>query len=180
MCSSAEPVSRSAASVVPAAPATASKVFFDLFDAEVMAAFDGRLDGGSGEGFTASLVSCDAQGWPVTALLGPGEILAIDRHRLIVALWPASRANRHLAATRQASLDFVLATRFYQLRLRVERSDDINGLTLHRMVLVEGETQTVPYASLTTGIRYTLDREEETIARWREQVTLMRDAAKKA
>lgn len=163
------------------APATASKVFFETFDDNVMAAFNGQLDGGSGvgEGFTASLVSCDASGWPVTALLGPAEVLAIDRRRLLLALWPASRANRHIASTRQASLDFVVAASFYQLRLRLERSDDVAGLVLHRMTLVEGEAQTVPYATLTTGIRYTLEQPADTFVRWRDQLTVMRDTAKK-
>lgn len=147
-------------------------------EAEVSA--DGR------DGFTLSLTTLDGEGWPRTALLGLAEVLAPDPDHLVLALWPTSRGNQCLVAQGRALLSFVFAGRFHQWRLVVRRSatlafaDDGASLACHLVALDGGEAHSVPYATLTSGIRYTLRDAVVTGARWREQTRCMRRFAKGA
>ena len=135
--------------------------------------------------FTLSLLTTGTDGWPVTSLLGPGEAFVIDAARVRIALWSSARANANLAREERATLDFIFDGCFYQLRLRaigrapLELAADVpsggagHTLVCHELVLVEGEAQRVPYAELTSGIRYRLTGDaaarRETAERWRMQ-----------
>ena len=70
---------------------------FDEWPPALRALFDGEALG-SKIGFTASLITCDAQGHLRTSLLGIGELYAPDARTLAFALWPSSRAARTLSA----------------------------------------------------------------------------------
>jgi len=135
--------------------------------------------------FTLSLLTTGTDGWPVTSLLGPGEAFVIDAARVRIALWSSARANANLAREERATLDFIFDGCFYQLRLRAIGHAPLaldadtppagagHTLVCHELVLVEGEAQRVPYAELTSGIRYRLTGDaaarRETVARWRKQ-----------
>ncbi|WP_347556055.1 hypothetical protein [Robbsia sp. KACC 23696] len=147
-------------------------------------------DGGDGvepDGpqFTLSLLTTGTDGWPVTSLLGPGEVVVIDAVRVRIALWSSARANGNLAREERATLDFIFEGCFFQLRLRSmghaplvlskrARADATTStLVCHELLLVEGEAQRVPYAELTSGIRYRLTGDAtaraDTAERWRAQ-----------
>lgn len=170
-----------------AASPVVEKRHFRSLPADVLACFDGRLETADPHGkigFTASLITLDRQTRAVTALLGPGEIYAADPHTLVIALWSMSRANQNLSRDAEANvtarmkLDFVAGDCFYQLHLHVARSTPssthaASRLTLHLATLDEGEGQRVPYATLTSGIRYELADRARTIDAWQQQVRAM-------
>ncbi|MCP1121112.1 hypothetical protein JOE11_001101 [Robbsia andropogonis] len=129
--------------------------------------------------FTLSLLTTGVDGWPVTSLLGPGEVVVVGEVQVRIALWPTARANSNIVREERATLDFVFDGHFHQLRLRALRRAplvvDASAPTLvcHELLLVEGEAQKVPYAELTSGIRYRLTGDaacrRETAVRWRVQ-----------
>jgi hypothetical protein len=149
-----------------------AKTAFERLDARLCGLFDGDLAGKMG--FTASLVTLDTAQRAITALLGPGEIFAPDAGTVILALWPGSRANRNLGGSGRATLTFVEEGCFYQLYLVLARSIDADGLIYHEMTLESGEGQTVPYATLTSGIRYDLADRDATLLQWQRQLSAMR------
>jgi len=146
----------------------AQKVSFTTLDATCMQYFGGSLEAVP-DGFTASLVTISEDGWPITSLLGPGELYAIDDRHLALALWPASRAQQNMLRTGRASLDFVAGARFYQLHVTRLHSQTVDGLMLIQTELSGGEAQSVPYAQLTAGIQYVLQDPSASLARWQRQ-----------
>ncbi|MGI4857831.1 MAG: hypothetical protein ACRYHA_13155 [Janthinobacterium lividum] len=185
MCSSAE-----AAAADRGGDASAN-ARLDTLDDVLLRWFDGaahasRAPDDARAGFTLSLTTIDEAGWPRTALLGLAEVFAPDSGHLVLALWRASRSNRCLRAQGRAMLSFVFENRFHQWRLVMRRSEthvdagDDPGLVCHLMALEGGEAHSVPYATLTSGIRYALADETATLARWREQTQRMRRFAKGA
>lgn len=131
-------------SAEPAAARALEQCAFDAWPPSLLALFDGTALA-SKVGFSASLITCDAQGRLRTSLLGPGELYAPDARHLAFALWPSSRAvgalmfadeavaaqrteshGQRMATTQgdrrraQAALTFVHEGAFYQVQLSVE------------------------------------------------------------
>jgi hypothetical protein len=150
---------------------------FHEWPPELQALFDGALSEAS-PGFTASLVAVDDNARVRTALLSAGELFASDARTLCFALWPASRTARAIAANGRATLTFVFDESFYQVQLntRVVALDDV-PLTCFVGTIESGEGQRVPYARLTSGIRFELIDAETAQARWREQIEWLKRAA---
>ncbi len=99
---------------------------FDEWSPALRAAFDGTsLE--TKIGFTASLITRDANGHLRTSLLGVRELYAPDSRTLCLALWPHSRAARALAAGGRAALTFVFDDAFYQVQLDIEPLPDASG-----------------------------------------------------
>lgn len=154
-----------------------SRASFDEWPDELRAWFDGThlADKAS---FAASLVTTDAQGWPRTALLSIGELVAPDAQSLSFALWPESRAARSLAQGGAASLAFVFDERFYQVQLRVaplRAATQSTALALFDASIEAAEWQRVTYARLTSGVAFELDDDARAavLARWDTQVRAM-------
>src|ERR1700744_5525039 len=79
---------------------------FDEWPDAVRTLFDGSSLA-SKKGFTASLLSVDANGHLRTSLLGAGELYAPDSRTLCIALWPQARAARAITQSGRAGLTFV-------------------------------------------------------------------------
>jgi hypothetical protein len=154
---------------------------FDEWPAAARALFDGSSLT-SKTGFTASLLTIDANGHVRTSLLGVGELYAPDSRTLCVALWPASRAAAVLAKSGRATLTFVFDDAFYQVQLRFEAlqqtADDGSGLVYFSGSIDTGEMQRVRYARLTGGITFELQEGGEAVLdRWEQQIEHLKQAA---
>jgi hypothetical protein len=154
---------------------------FDEWPDVVRALFDGASLA-SKTGFTASLLTVDANGHVRTSLLGVGELYAPDSRTLSVALWPASRAAGVLANSGRGTLTFVCEDAFYQVQLGFERAQppagDTSGLAYFCGSIDTGETQRVRYARLTSGITYQLEGEEGAVLeRWGLQIEHLKQLA---
>lgn len=155
----------------------------EVFD-EWPVAVRALLDGSSLEsktGFTASLLTIDANGHVRTSLLGVGELYAPDSRTLGVALWPSSRAAAVLAQSGRATLTFVCDEAFYQVQLRFEplhrAADDNSELAYFSGSIDTGETQRVRYARLTSGITFELEEGGEAVLnRWEQQIEHLKQA----
>jgi hypothetical protein len=156
---------------------------FDEWPPKLRALFDGTALAEKA-GFTASLVTLDANGRPRTSLLSAGELYAPDARALCFALWPSARAARVLrerAASGQAraALTFVHDATFYQVQLNVDVLPDDGELACFDASIDALEAQRVAYAKLTTGIAFELEGASTAavLGRWQRQVDRLRLAA---
>ncbi|EEA02036.1 conserved hypothetical protein [Burkholderia sp. H160] len=153
---------------------------FDEWPANVRALFDGSSLADKA-GFTASLLTVDANGHVRTSLLSVGELYAPDSRTLCIALWPQARATRAIAHTGRAALSFVCDAAFYQVQLRVaplQGVDDDSGLVYLLGSIDTAEAQSVRYARLTGGITFELQGEGSAVLeRWERQVEHLKRAA---
>jgi len=141
-----------------------------------------RLDGESLEhkvGDTFLLISVGETGWPHVAMLSVGEVLAISERRLRLALWPGSHTTLNLRRTGLATLMAVVPPTTYYLRLRSEPLPDIRVGTSQRAVFEAVPTEvlddSVAYAEVTSGIRFTLADRDRSVADWQATVRALRE-----
>jgi hypothetical protein len=155
---------------------------FDEWSPALRALFDGTALAGKA-GFTASLVAIDANGHARTSLLSVGELYAPDSRTLCFALWPSSRSARALHERGQAALTFVHDEAFYQVQLDVQPLSDDDGAAAGALAcfagsIDSGETQSVRYARLTSGIAFDLGEAREAVLdRWERQIEHLMQAA---
>lgn len=154
---------------------------FDEWPDVVRALFDGTSLA-SKTGFTASLLTVDANGHMRTSLLGVGELYAPDSRTLCLALWPQARAARAIAREGRAALTFVCEEAFYQVQLRVTPlanvAGDDSGLVYVIGSIDTAEAQSVRYARLTSGVTFELEGEGDAVLdRWERQIEHLKQAA---
>ena len=154
---------------------------FDEWPDAVRALFDGSSLA-SKTGFTASLLTVDANGHVRTSLLGVGELYAPDSRTLCIALWPQARATRAIEQSGRAALSFVCDAAFYQVQLLVAPlagiAGDDSGLVYLIGSIDTAESQSVRYARLTSGITFELEEEGSAVLdRWERQIEHLKQAA---
>ncbi|MEC5404900.1 hypothetical protein VOM14_04840 [Paraburkholderia sp. MPAMCS5] len=154
---------------------------FDEWPDAVRALFDGSSLA-SKTGFTASLLTVDANRHIRTSLLGAGELYAPDSRTLCIALWPQARAARAMAQSGRAALCFVFEDAFYQVQLLAATlppaDGDDSGLVYMNCSIDSAETQSVRYARLTSGITFELEGERgKVLDRWERQIEHLKRAA---
>lgn len=154
---------------------------FDAWPAPLLAWFDGTSLADK-TGFTASLVTCSADGRIGTSLLSIGELYAAGPRTLRVALWAQSRAAATLAPHGRAAVTFVFDAAFYQVQLDMNAlpSDAARsaGLACFEGTIAAGEMQRVAYAQLEHGIGFSLadDVRDGVLKRWAAQVEMLKQA----
>lgn len=168
-------------SVSPAPERPLEQHVFDEWPDAVRALFDGSSLA-TKTGFTASLLSVDANGHVRTSLLGVGELYAPDSRSLCIALWPQARATHAISQSGRAALTFVCEGAFYQVQLLMKPlasvDGDASGLACLHGSIDAGETQSVRYARLTGGITFELEGEKEAVLdRWEKQIEHLKQAA---
>lgn len=134
------------------------------------------------EGFTLQLLTVRDDGWPHAALLSVGEVIAVDEHRLRLAVWPSSTSAANLAARAQATLAAVLAPTSYLLRVSAAPLAPLETELGGRLAAFEATVDAVaadeaPYAVLEAGIRFRLSAPDATLPRWAETRRALREAA---
>ena len=119
------------------------------------------------EGFTIALLTVADGGWPHQALIGTGEIVALDDERVRLATWPSSTATANLLATGRCALVAVTGGIVFTLRLEVTARGTVVGLQVVDGRIVEARSDTAPYATVESGIRFRLHDREAALTRWR-------------
>ena len=129
-------------------------------------------DPADAEGFTLLVIGV-VDGWPHEAMIGVGEIVAVE-DGVLLALWPSSTITRALTESGRCTVAAVVDGAAYSLRLTVERLDDISTPLAGTLACFHGRVSgaradEAPYAILESGIRFRLRDREPVLARWREQ-----------
>jgi hypothetical protein len=143
-----------------------------------------RLDGTDLEGdrgFTLSLVTVDESRFPRIALLSVGEVLALGKDRLAIALWPGSTTTRSLTASGQGTLAVVADEVAYSIQIEVQRQTDLPAGGMDHAFFIatiqDVLADEVTYARLTSGITFELPDRERVLARWQATLDAMRARA---
>jgi hypothetical protein len=139
-----------------------------------------RLDGrdlAGRAGLTVLLLTISSEGWPQVAMLSVGEVLAVDRRRLRLALWPGSGSTTNLTGGGQATMMLVVGSDTYYCRVRSRRLPDL-ALSGGPRACFEVEVQEVlldlvDYATVTSGIEFSLNEPERVLPAWREAVAAL-------
>ena len=97
-----------------------------------------------------------------------------------MALWPNTSATRNLERTGKALLAIIGAQRCLYLRLAVRRMGDIHptkgGLAAFSASIERAMEDEVGYALITTGIRFDLRDQPDTVERWERTIEALRTA----
>ena len=128
-------------------------------------------------GLTILLLTTSAEGWPQVALLSVGEVLAVDRRRLRLALWPGSGSTANLSRGPQATLMLVVGAETYYVRARGRRLPDL-ALSHGARACFEADVEdvlvdVVAYAAVTSGVEFRLNDPEQVLQGWQEAVAAL-------
>ena len=154
-----------------------SRIEASEFSPELMALLDGdNLDSKVGE--TLLLLTVSETGWPHLAMLSVGELLAVGPDEVRIALWKGTQTGNNLRRTSKGTLALVYGGAGHYIELRVTGTGrlDVDRVTLDwfSCKVVKALTDVVGYATLTTGIRFDLPRQDDVVARWERTVSAMR------
>jgi hypothetical protein len=130
-------------------------------------------------GSAAGLTTTDAEGWPRTALLTPGELLLLPSGELRATLHEGSSTTRNLRRDGRLVLTVAADGALYELRFEVREVASLTDLPLAMFVgpLLETREHRASYADVVGGIQYALHDPAAVLVRWRRQVEVLRALA---
>jgi len=126
------------------------------------------------------LSSVGENGWPYAAQLSLGEIIACSPNELLFAIWPDSTTTRNLKRDGRITLALVLNDAVVEIQALAEPRPET--LTDLKLAVFSAEVKQViahraPYATVTSGVTFSLNDEAAALARWREQITALKTLA---
>lgn len=127
-------------------------------------------------GLTVQLLTTDGDGWPRTAMLSAGEVVATAPRQVRLALWPDSASTANVARTGRCVLALVHAGSGWYIRCRGGQGPDLplgdgRRLAFFELSVEEVLEDRVAYARLVDGIRFELPQADTVLQAWRETVT---------
>lgn len=132
-------------------------------------------------GFVAELLTVDPSGWPRSALLSVGEVLAPSPKSMRLATWAESRTTNNLKRTKKATLAYVLGEASMRTQLEIKATRDLpvepseGHLVVFDAMVREVREDVVPYAVIRTGIAFGLTGNvDEVLQRWEDTVQLLK------
>lgn len=119
------------------------------------------------------LQTVSEDGWPHTAMISVGEVVAISSSRLRFALWKDTTTVKNILRTKKASLILVHEGVGVYTQLEMEKLPDLTD-TPHPRDRFEGKIvsikeDTAGYADLTSGITFQI-KEDNIIERWEQTI----------
>lgn len=145
----------------------------------LLTALDGdHLDEYAHDAFRVSTVGAD--GWPHGAQLSVGEVLAIDSHTLLVAMWPNSNTAQNMRRDGRLTLSLVHDGALLEIRAHaslVAEQQTALGLNVFRLQVEKVDVHRAKYAEVLSGVTFRLYERDSVIGRWREQIAMLRTHA---
>ncbi|MFX1766287.1 pyridoxamine 5'-phosphate oxidase family protein [Paraburkholderia sp. A1RI-2L] len=142
-------------------------------------ALDGEhLETRADEAFRLSTVGAD--GWPHGAQLSVGEVLALDAQTLLVAMWPRSNTAQNMQRDARLTLTLVHDGAVLEIRAQaslVAEHQTALDLSVFRLRVERVDVHRAKYAEVLSGVTFRLHEREKVMARWREQIAMLRTHA---
>lgn len=140
----------------------------------VLSALGGSIDAAN-EAITVTTV--DEDGWPRTALLSLGELVLTGRGRIAVLLHDGSTGAANLRRDGRLLVTLAAGGNVYDLKFRVQERgpvlvDPQRATFIGKLRAVR--EQRAAYATVTSGIRFTLDGPHTVLPRWQDQLAHLR------
>ena len=156
-----------------------SRLLGDTLPDDLVAALDGTgLAGEVGQAYL--LVTSDEDGTPRPCMLSAGELLAVDRRRVRVALWAGSRTSANLARGGRALLCHVAPRTVVYVRGPVRALDTGPDFDLDCFELAVASVESDEHHGMpvTTGITFGVEGEDPAavVASWERQLARLRAA----
>ncbi|MBE9916252.1 pyridoxamine 5'-phosphate oxidase family protein [Paenibacillus donghaensis] len=121
------------------------------------------------------LLTVTEEGWPHTAMISVGEVIAVDSKRLRLAIWPDTTTTNNIIRTEKATLALVYGGAAHYIKLALRRLPELPDAQHPRerfeAEIISARSDVAVYADLTTGIQIDLKDESSVIERWRETLT---------
>lgn len=159
----------------PMQPATGPKPATQL-PAALAREFDGdHLEARLADAVRLSTVSAD--GWPHGAQLSAGEILTVNATTLLIAVWPQSSTTANLVRDARLTLSLVHNGALLEIRARahaVAQRQTALELSVFRVEIESVTEHRAKYAEVLSGVTFRLYEPEQVLARWREQIAMLR------
>jgi predicted pyridoxine 5'-phosphate oxidase superfamily flavin-nucleotide-binding protein len=141
--------------------------------------FDGdHLEARIADAVRLSTVSED--GWPHAAQLSAGEILAVNAATLLIAVWPQSTTTANLTRDGRLTLSLVHDGALLEIRARahaVAQRQTALELSVFGLAIESVTEHRAKYAEVESGVTFRLHEPERVLARWREQIAMLRTFA---
>ncbi|HEY4279751.1 MAG TPA: hypothetical protein VGM91_16110 [Conexibacter sp.] len=125
------------------------------------------------DGSTLLLLTVREDGWPHQAMISVGEAVVAGDDGLRLAVWPGSTSTRNLRQRRRGTLTAVLDGVAYTLFLEVDPTGELETPLAGKLARFDARVRAAsadeaPYATLDSGVRFTLKDPPTVLARWRE------------
>lgn len=118
------------------------------------------------------LMTVTEEGWPHTAMISAGEVIALDSTRLRLAIWSGTTTSRNMIRSEKATLAFVYAGAAHYIKLSLRLLPVLPAAKHPRdrfeADIVAVRSDTSQYAEITTGVQIELKDEESVLRRWYE------------
>ncbi|MDD9783126.1 pyridoxamine 5'-phosphate oxidase family protein [Priestia megaterium] len=120
------------------------------------------------------LLTVSEDGWPHTAMVSVGEIIAINRKELRIGLWPNTSTTSNIVRTGKATLVVFYRGKANYIRLSLEDLEELPKTNYPRKrfaaTVVSMREDYAKYAEITSGIRIELKDPKEVVKRWNQTV----------
>ncbi|MGE7762463.1 pyridoxamine 5'-phosphate oxidase family protein [Peribacillus sp. NPDC097895] len=124
------------------------------------------------------LLTVSEDGWPHTAMISVGEIVAITSKELRIGLWPETSTTANIIRTHKATLVLFWKGKAHYIRLSIERLKELPTARYQRERLLAKVVSTredvAKYADITSGIKIKLKNSKEVVERWGQTIEDMR------
>ncbi|WP_339324587.1 pyridoxamine 5'-phosphate oxidase family protein [Paenibacillus sp. FSL W8-0194] len=120
------------------------------------------------------LMTVTEDGWPHNAMVSVGEVVAIDKKTLRIALWPETNTTQNCIRRGKAVLVAVYKGKVNYVRLSLHHIGILEGakhpLERFSAAVESFKEDQAKYADITSGIQIRLKHEGEVLERWNETV----------
>jgi hypothetical protein len=120
------------------------------------------------------LLTISEEGWPHTAMISVGEIVAVSRKELRIGLWPDTSTTANVIRTHKATLVLFWKGKAHYIRLSLERLKELPNIQYKRVrfhaQIVEAREDMAKYAEIRSGIKIDLKNPKEVVERWSETI----------
>ncbi|MCA4132510.1 hypothetical protein [Arthrobacter sp. M4] len=130
-----------------------------------------------------TITTTDDSGWPRTAMLSLAEVALTNHGRVAILLFDGSTSAANLRRNGRLLLTVAAGGVVYDLKFNVQeqgRPLPNPARTTFTGMLCALREQRAAYATVTSGIRFTLNDTEKVLPRWQDQLTHLRDVLNSA
>lgn len=124
------------------------------------------------------LQTVNEDGWPHSAMISVGEVLAADPYTFQMMLWPNTMTTINLIRSKKAQLVIIHQGLVYYIKLRTKHYPAINSdihtgerFSAHIHALKIDQAK---YAEIESGIQVRLHNPDSVIDRWQAQVEVLK------
>lgn len=121
------------------------------------------------------LLSVCEDGWPHAAMISVGEIFALNKEELKLALWPKTQTAANLLRTRRATLVAIHKGKAHYIRLKLDPLPTLKDAKYNRerfaAKVVSVKEDTAKYAKITSGIQFDLYDPKSVLRRWEKTIS---------